>query len=99
REPSVASSWAARALASSRSAFNAPAQSLESLCSLRALEIAAIEALSAEEPRVIRFAGGALAASSRRMQARARRRPTDGGTDCPTQAAGAGRSHVQLRLA
>src|SRR5262249_19040923 len=86
REPSVASTCAARAFASSRSALNAPAQSLESLCFLRAFEMAAIEALSAAELFLTRFDESALAASSRRPQARARRRPTDAGTDCPTQA-------------
>src|SRR5262245_31021954 len=49
REPSVARTLAARAFASTRSAFNAPALSLESLCFLRAFEMAAIEALSAAE--------------------------------------------------
>src|SRR5262245_19226382 len=61
--------------------------------------MAAIVALSAAEPFLTRFAESALAASSRRLQARARRRPTDAGSDCPTQAAGAGRSQVQLRPA
>src|SRR5262249_49209898 len=97
RPPSVASSRAARGFASSRSAFSAPAQSLESLCFLRAFETAAIDALSAEEPRLIRFDEGARAASSRRLLARARGPPTDAGSDCPTQAAGTGRSQVQLR--